>query len=85
MFHNEMPRFSFVVKEIKLWQRIAQWCMQVSETDVNNSSLLKIGRDAHKEAGRCCANEVRNRALNPWISKNVYNAFSIHIHTQTAD
>ena len=25
--------------------------MQVSETDVNKSSLLKIGRDAHKEAG----------------------------------
>ena len=25
--------------------------MQVSETDVNKSSLLKVGRDAHKEAG----------------------------------
>ena len=36
--------------------------MQVSETDVNKSSLLKVGRDAHKEAGGfviCWANEVK--------------------------
>ena len=25
--------------------------MQVSKTDVKKSSLLKVGRDAHKEAG----------------------------------
>ena len=51
MFHNETPRFIFVLEEIKKQQRIAPWCMQVSETDVNKSSLLKVGRDAHKEAG----------------------------------
>ena len=51
MFHNETPRLIFVLKEIKKQQRIAPWCMQVSETDVNKSSLLKVGHDAHKEVG----------------------------------
>ena len=59
--------------------------MQVSETDVNKSSLLKVGRDAHKEAGGFVAQMKSNRALNPWINENVYNAHSIHIHTDTAD
>ena len=27
----------------------------------------------------------KNRALNPWINENVYNAYSIHINTDTAD
>ena len=51
MFHNETPSFIFVLKEINWQQWIAPWCMQVSEADVNKSSLLKVGRDAHKEAG----------------------------------
>ena len=59
--------------------------MQVSETDVNKSSLLKVGRDAHKEAADLLRKWSKNRALNPWINENVYNAYSIHIHTDTAD
>ena len=38
--------------------------MQVSETDVNKSSLLKVDRDAHKEAGGFVANEVK---IGLWI------------------
>ena len=53
--------------------------MQVSETDVNKSSLLKVGRDTHKEAGGFVVQMKKNRALNPWINENVYDAYSTHV------
>ena len=69
MSHNETPRFIFVLKEIKYQQRIAPWCMQASKTDVNKSSLLKVGRDAHKEAGRFVAQmkwKSGSEFMNKW-------------------
>ena len=43
--------------------------MQVSETDVNKSSLLKVGRDAHKEAGGFVAQmkwKSGSESMNEW-------------------
>ena len=43
--------------------------MQVSETDVNKSPLLKVGRDAHKEAGGFDAQmkkKLGSESLNKW-------------------
>ena len=43
--------------------------MQASKTDVNKSSLLKVGRDAHKEAGRFIAQmkwKSGSESMNKW-------------------
>ena len=43
--------------------------MQASKTDVKISSLLKVGRDAHKEAGRFIAQmkwKSGSESMNKW-------------------